>query len=475
MPCCLNTGLKKLQCPCLCLHFKTALKLRIMMQTTTSPTQSAANNSEQFYTNLEAGIIAALLYDTGAIASVGGYLNPHHFQNPLHKAIAGVIWKMFEAGTPIDVLLAEEKLRQTGYTPPGGYLSLMANMATNRLEHDAHLLIERSIQTDIINLATEVITRAGAATADAESILDFYANGIADITHKNTGSTSEFVGGILPQAMKVLKHGGNTIATLHHSLDTVLGGGVTPDDFIIIAARPATGKTAFALSLARNFSFPPHNLPVAVFSLEMSKAQLTNRMLAAQTGIELHCFTSGQITDAGWVRLVSSNNPLATAPLYIDDTPGITINQLHTRLRRMKAELGIGVAIIDYLQLIHPGELQKANTRQEAVAHISRRLKVMQKELGIPVIALSQLSRALETRSGDKRPQLSDLRESGAIEQDADMVWFLYRPELYGIEYDEDNIPTRGMIEVIVAKHRNGSTGTAKLSFNPENMRFNAY
>ena len=141
----------------------------------------------------------------------------------------------------------------------------------------------------------------------------------------------------------------------------------------------------------------------------------------------------------------------------------------------MKAELGIGVAIIDYLQLIHPGELQKANTRQEAVAHISRRLKVMQKELGIPVIALSQLSRALETRSGDKRPQLSDLRESGAIEQDADMVWFLYRPELYGIEYDEDNIPTRGMIEVIVAKHRNGNTGTAKLSFNPENMRFNAY
>lgn len=441
----------------------------------TQPVVNKVNDDKEFYSNLEAGIIAALLYRADSISEVGGYLSPHHFQTPIYKGVADVIWKMFEEGRPIDVLLAEEALRQTGYTLPVGYLSLMANMATNRLEHDAHLLIERSIQTDLINLCTEVITRAGAADANAESILDFYTDGIAEITHKNTGSASDFVGGILPQAMQALKHGGNTIATLHHSLDTVLGGGVTPDDFIIIAARPATGKTAFALSLARNFSCSPHNLPVAVFSLEMSKVQLTNRMLAAQTGIELQCFTSGQITNAGWVRLVSANNPLATAPLYIDDTPGITINQLHTRLRRMKAELGICVAIIDYLQLIHPGAAYSGNTRQEAVSYISRRLKVMQKELGIPVIALSQLNRSVETRSGDKRPQLSDLRESGAIEQDADMVWFLYRPELYGIEYDEDNIPTRGMIEVIVAKHRNGSTGTAKLSFNPENMRFNAY
>lgn len=438
-------------------------------------TSPKSGKDEGFYAALEAGIIAALLYQKDAISQVGGYLNPHHFQTPLYKGVAGVIWKMFEDGRPIDVLLAEEELRQAGYTAPVGYLSALSAMATNRLEHDAHLLIEKSIQADLVALCTEVISRAGAADAKAESILDFYTDTLEEITHKNTGSAAAYVGTILPNAIEALQYGGNTIATLHPNLDAVLGGGVTPGDLIIIAARPSTGKTAFALSLARNFCCPPHNLPVAFFSLEMSKMQLTNRLLAAQTGIALHHFTSGQITDAGWVRLLSANNPLATAPLYIDDTPGITIHQLRTRLRRMKAELGIGVAIIDYLQLIHPGELYHAKTRQEAVSYISRQLKVIQKELGIPVFALSQLSRALETRSGDKRPQLSDLRESGAIEQDADMVWFLYRPELYGIDYDEEQLPTRGMVEVIVAKYRNGNPGSAKLHFNPENMRFNAY
>lgn len=434
------------------------------------PPAQDRESDASFFANLEARILAALLCKRDTISEVGEYLTPHHFQLPLHRAIAEVIWAMFKDGCPIDMLLVEDQLLRTGFRLPDGYISAICNMPSVMIGHDAHLLIEKSIKTDLALLCSEVINKAYESGADAGAIMDFYENGISEIGAKNIATSSAFVGSILPGAIEQLQNGGNFTRTLHPNVDAVLGGGVTPDDYIVIAARPSTGKTAFALSVARNFACKSQ-MPVALFSLEMSKGQLTNRMLAAETGIPLHRFTSGQISDVEWVKLVSIND-LGKAQLYIDDTPGITMQQLRTRLRRMKAELGIKVAMIDYLQLIHPGEHYSSKTRQEAVSYISRRLKLIQKELGITLIALSQLSRAVESRSGDKRPQLSDLRESGSIEQDADMVWFLYRPELYGFEYDEDNLPTRGRLEVIVAKNRNGNVGTAKLFFNPENMRF---
>ena len=235
-------------------------------------------------------------------------------------------------------------------------------------------------------------------------------------------------------------------------------------DLIIIAARPGMGKTAFVLSLARNAAIG-FNRPIAVFSLEMSSVQLVQRMISSETGIPSDKLRKGTLDNTEWQKLVSMTGKLSSAPVYIDDTPSLSVFDLRSKCRRLKAMYNIEMIVVDYLQLMRSDVDAKSGNREQEISTISRSLKALAKELNVPVIALSQLSRAVESRGGSKRPQLSDLRESGAIEQDADMVTFIYRPEYYGIEFDEDNNPTKGTAEIIIAKHRNGALDTVRLKF----------
>jgi replicative DNA helicase len=246
--------------------------------------------------------------------------------------------------------------------------------------------------------------------------------------------------------------------------------GWQPSDLIIIAARPAMGKTAFVLSMARNMAID-HESPVAFFSLEMSSVQLMMRLIIAETGLSGTDIKSGRLTPEQWRHLESATKPLGTAPLFIDDTPALSVFEFRSKARRLKIHNDIKIIIIDYLQLM-TGNAESKGNREQEVAFISRTLKAIAKELNVPIIALSQLSRATETRGGSKRPQLSDLRESGAIEQDADIVAFIHRPEYYGMNTDENGMPTAGMAEIIIAKHRSGAATDVKLRFLKEQTRF---
>ena len=235
-------------------------------------------------------------------------------------------------------------------------------------------------------------------------------------------------------------------------------------DLVVLAARPGMGKTAFVLSLARNAAIN-FSKPIALFSLEMSADQLVKRMVSSETGIPAEKLRKGNLDEIEWQKLVSQTGKLSSAPLYIDDTPALSVFEFRSRCRRLKAMYDIQMVIVDYLQLMRADLDHKSGNREQEISTISRSLKAVAKELNIPIIALSQLSRSVETRGGTKRPMLSDLRESGAIEQDADMVLFIYRPEYYGLDMDEDNNPTRGVAEIIIAKHRNGALDTVKLKF----------
>ena len=249
--------------------------------------------------------------------------------------------------------------------------------------------------------------------------------------------------------------------------------GWQPSDLIIIAARPSMGKTAFVLSLARNVAVD-FQKGVAFFSLEMSAEQLMMRLIVGESGLDSRDVRNGQLTPDQWKHLETSIKPLAAAPLFIDDTPALSIYEFRSKARRLKTQYDIQLVIIDYLQLMTAQTDSRGNREQE-VAMISRSLKAIAKELNIPIIALSQLNRSVESRGGNKRPQLSDLRESGAIEQDADLVAFIHRPEYYGLTVDEDGAPTQGMAEIIVAKHRNGAVDTIKLRFRKEQAKFMDY
>jgi replicative DNA helicase len=244
-------------------------------------------------------------------------------------------------------------------------------------------------------------------------------------------------------------------------------------DLIIIAARPSMGKTAFALACARNAALHPKNpAGVAIFSLEMSSQQLAQRMLTSEARVDAQAARTGRLRDDDWPRLARAAGKLSDAGIYIDDTPGLSVLELRAKCRRLKAEHDIGLVIVDYLQLMHGGSGGKNSNREQEIAHISRSLKALAKELDVPVIALSQLSRAVETRGGDKRPQLADLRESGSIEQDADVVAFIYRAERYGITVDENGNSTEGMAEILVGKQRNGPIGDVRLAFVHQFARF---
>ena len=378
----------------------------------------------------------------------------------------------FEKSLPIDLLTIHEELKKSGEIESVGgpqYLVSLTNRVASaaNIEYHARILSQKFIQRELIRVSTKIIGDSFEDTTDVFQLLDDAERNLFDITDKNLNRAYESVGALAIKAQKQLESIADKedditgIPTGFRELDNYTSGWQR-SDLIIIAARPGMGKTAFTLALARNAAIE-YNNAVAIFSLEMSNIQLTQRLISMETEISGSKLRNGRLDDDEWQRLHNTIEKMSEVPIFIDDTPAINIFELRAKSRRLKMQHDIQLIIIDYLQLMSGGGDNKRGNREQEISNISRSLKALAKELQIPVIALSQLSRAVETRGGAKRPQLSDLRESGAIEQDADIVTFIYRPDYYELE-DDINTP-KGVSEIILAKHRNGATGTVQLKF----------
>ncbi|MGK7394080.1 MAG: replicative DNA helicase [Candidatus Cyclobacteriaceae bacterium M3_2C_046] len=426
--------------------------------------------------DLEEAVLGALMLEKDALTIVIDILRPDSFYKDAHAEIYETIIDLFNNSEPIDLLTVTSHLRKKGKLEfvGGAYfiteLTTKVNSAAN-IEYHARIVAEQSIKRKLIKIASEIQQEAFEDTTDVFTLLDRSEQALFEVSESNIRKNYADMRSIMREAVAELeakkkhKDGLTGIPSGFSALDRVTSGW-QKSDLVIIAARPGMGKTAFVVSAMRNASVD-FGHAVAIFSLEMSAIQLVNRLISAESELESEKIKKGTLADYEWEQLVHKTTRLTDAPIFIDDTPALSILELRAKCRRLKAQHDIQLIIIDYLQLMS-GDSSKngsSGNREQEIASISRALKNIAKELNVPVIALSQLSRAVETRGGDKRPQLSDLRESGSIEQDADMVMFLYRPEYYGITEDEAGLPTQGTGEVIIAKHRNGSLDNVQLKF----------
>ncbi len=421
--------------------------------------------------DLEEAVLGALMLEKNALTAVIEFLRPDHFYSEQNKEIYTAIIDLFSASDPVDMRTVVAQLRKNGKLEIVGGAYYVAELTSKvssaaNIEYHARIIIEMAIKRNLIQIASQVHQDAYEDTTDVFELLDKTEQSIFKISDANLRKNYDSMKSLMFMAIKELqekknhKDGLTGIPSGFSRLDRITSGW-QKSDLVIIAARPGMGKTAFIVSAMRNAAVD-FNHAVAIFSLEMASLQLVNRLISAEAELESEKIKKGNLADFEWTQLVTKTNRLSAAPIFIDDTPGLSILELRAKCRRLKAEHNIQLIVIDYLQLMK-GEA--GGNREQEIASISRALKGVAKELNVPVIALSQLSRGVETRGGDKRPQLSDLRESGSIEQDADIVMFLYRPEYYKIDQDEDGQSTQGMAEVIIAKHRNGSLDTAKLKF----------
>lgn len=421
--------------------------------------------------DLEEAVLGALMLEKNALNAVVEFLKPEHFYSDIHKEIYSAILELFKNSEPVDMRTVVNELRKLGKIELTGGAYYIAELTAKvssaaNIEYHARVIIEMAIKRTLIEVASQIHHDAYEDTTDVFELLDKTEQSIFQISDSNLRKNYDNMRNLMARAIQELqvlkdhKDGLTGVPTGFSTLDRMTSGW-QKSDLVIIAARPGMGKTAFVVSAMRNAAVD-FKQPVAIFSLEMASVQLVNRMISAEAELEGEKIRKGNLADFEWAQLVHKTNKLASAPIFIDDTPALSILELRAKSRRLKAEHNIQLIIVDYLQLMRG---DAGGNREQEIASISRALKGIAKELSVPVLALSQLSRGVETRGGDKRPQLSDLRESGSIEQDADIVMFLYRPEYYKITQDEDGMPTQGMGEVIIAKHRNGSTGTAKLKF----------
>lgn len=423
---------------------------------------------------LEQSILGALMLEKDALLGVIDILKSTTFYEVAHQEIYTAILQLFNASAPIDMRTVVNQLRKNGKLDLVGgayYITFLTNRVSSaaNIEFHARAIIEYAIKRQLIEIATDIHKHAYEDTTDVFMLLDHAEQALFGVTESNIRKNYVDMSTLLGEAIKELeakrnhKDGLTGVPSGFIALDR-LTSGWQKSDLVIVAARPGMGKTAFMLSLLRNAAID-HGYPVAIFSLEMASLQLVNRLIAAEAELESEKIKKGTLAEHEWQQLIHKTAQLSQAPIYIDDTPALSIFELRTKCRRLKAKHDVQLIVVDYLQLMS-GEATKGSTnREQEIAHISRSLKSLAKELNVPIIAPSQLSRAVETRGGDKRPVLSDLRESGAIEQDADMVLFLYRPEYYGITEDELGNPTQGITEVIIAKHRNGSLDSVSLKF----------
>jgi len=424
--------------------------------------------------DLEEAILGALMLEKDALTSVIDILHPESFYKDTHRIIFQAIRKLFEKSQPIDILTVTNQLKSSGELDlVGGPFAI--TQLTNRvasaanIEYHARIVLQKHIQRELIRISSETIKDAYEDTTDVFQLLDHTEQNLFEVAQGNIRRNYREMKDIIGLAIRDIE-----AARMHSSGITGVESGFTAldrmtagwqkSDLIVLAARPGMGKTAFVLSLARNAAVE-FKRPIALFSLEMSAVQLVNRLIASETGLPADKLKKGNLAAHEWEQLNSMIGKLSEAPIYIDDSPALSVFDLRSKCRRLKQQYDVQLIIIDYLQLMRADVDSKSGNREQEISSISRSLKAIAKELNVPIIALSQLSRAVETRGGNKRPQLSDLRESGAIEQDADMVCFIYRPEYYQITHDEDNNPTNGMAEIIIAKHRNGALDTVKLKF----------
>ena len=425
--------------------------------------------------DLEEAVIGAMLIDKKGVDEVIDLLQPDAFYKSAHQNIFESILNLFQNSQPIDLLTVSEDLKKNGKLESVGgdyYLvQLTQKVASSaHIEFHARIILQKFIQRSLIRISNEIIESSYKDSTDVFDLLDEAESKLYDVAQGNIKKSSDTAQNLVMLAKKKIeeianKDGLSGISTGFEKLDA-LTSGWQPSDLIIIAARPGMGKTALTLSMARNIAVTKE-VPVAFFSLEMSSIQLITRLISAETGLSSEKLRTGKLADHEWKQLNVKVGDLEKAPLYIDDTPALSIFDLRAKARRLASQHKIKLIVVDYLQLMTAGNSNKAGNREQEISTISRNLKSLAKELDIPVIALSQLSRAVETRGGTKRPQLSDLRESGAIEQDADIVSFIYRPEYYQIEEwdDEEHSSSIGQAELIVAKHRNGGLDNIRMKF----------
>ena len=434
-------------------------------------------------TDMEKAVLGALMIDKDAYMEVCDILRSESFYEPRNQIVYEAIQRLAMEENPVDVLTVTDKLGKMGKLEevggPGYIADLSSKVASSaNIAYHANVVAEKFLSRQMIQFVGVIGKKTFDSTYDIKDVMQEAESILFELSQKNTKKDYTVLTPVLDEAVKIVEKahsnkGGLTgISTGLYRLDDITCG-LQNSDLIIIAGRPAMGKTAFALTLAKNIA-ADQKIPMAFFSLEMSNVQLANRLMSIACEINGKKLLSGQLDRYDWERLDKNLNILIDAPMYIDDTEGLSILELRTKARRLVKEHGIKVIMIDYLQLMTASGMS-FNSRQEEVSIISRSLKGLAKELNIPVIALSQLNRMVETRKGDdgKRPQLSDLRESGAIEQDADMVIFLHRPEYYKLYMSADNkIDYHGKAEIIIAKHRKGETGTILVNYANEYTRF---
>ena len=431
--------------------------------------------------DLEDAVLGSLMLEKDAFIMVSDMLKPECFYKEAHQKIYQAVQALALNNEPVDVLTMSEELKRTGDLESIGgyyYLSQLTSRVASavHIEFHARIIVQKYIQRELIRVCTDIQYRAYDEATDVADLVDLAQKSVFEIAEGNIKKETSSINVLIDEAIKGITLAGKRpdglsgIPSGFTALDEITSGW-QPSDLVIIAARPSMGKTAFVLSMARNMAVD-HNQPIAVFSLEMSSIQLVNRLISSETELGSEKIRNGRLSEFEWQQLHAKITKLVKAPIYVDDTPALSIFELRAKCRRLQQRHGIKLLIIDYLQLMTAGSDLRGNREQE-VSAISRQLKIIAKELNIPVIALSQLNRGVEQRAGEfKKPMLSDLRESGAIEQDADMVLFIHRPERYGILADSEGNSLKGIADIIIAKHRNGAVGEIQLRFRTELAQF---
>ncbi|TFB21127.1 replicative DNA helicase [Filobacillus milosensis] len=427
--------------------------------------------------NIEAeqAVLGAIFLQPNAIVTASEILMPEDFYRVSHQRIFEVMIRLTDQGEPIDLVTVTNELKEMEVLEEVGGVSYLTDIAESvptaaNIEYYAKIVDEKSVLRQIIQTATGIVTKSFEENDDLPTLIDYAEKSILDVSQQKASGKFKNIKDVLINVY-------DDIEQLHHQSEEVTGvptgfkdldhitSGFQKNDLIIIAARPSVGKTAFALNIAQNVAIHAQE-NCAIFSLEMGAEQLVMRMLCAEGNIDAQRLRTGSLQEEDWGKLTMAMGSLSDAGIYIDDTPGVKVSEIRSKCRRLKQESGLGMVLIDYLQLIQGSGLSREN-RQQEVSEISRQLKALARELEVPVIALSQLSRGVEQRQ-DKRPIMSDIRESGSIEQDADIIGFLYRDDYYeGDESEKENI-----IEIIIAKQRNGPIGTVELAFVKEYNKF---
>lgn len=453
-----------------------------------TPVKKSSNSTSNFMVgsgkippqalDFEEAVLGALMLEKNALTAVIDILQPEVFYKQAHQKIFKAIQNLFASTEPIDILTVSNKLKSEGELDEVGgayYITQLTNRVASsaNIEYHARILMQKYVQRELIRVSSETIKDAFEDSTDVFELLDQAEQQMFDISENNFRRESLDMRSLVKEAKDEIEAAKNSEGSLRGipsgftDLDR-LTAGWQKSELVVIAARPGMGKTAFALTMARNAAMAKK--PVAVFSLEMSAVQLTTRLISSEAEITSNKLKKGDLAEHEWRQLEERIKPLVEAPLFIDDTPALSVFELRAKCRRLKEQHKIELIVVDYIQLMRGGD--GAGNREQEISTISRSLKALAKELNVPVLVLSQLNRSVETRGGSKKPQLSDLRESGAIEQDADMVIFIYRPEYYDITEDENGSDMTGKGEIIIAKHRNGALDSVYLRFIGQYTKF---